>query len=151
MACIKPEKNKTIFFLLLIIGSPVFICLISLWPAYIAWYYPIFVAWTHALIVSGFFAFMILTRNRTKIENGNGTRTKTGIENEIGNRTLTGKVQKTRFENAIPTISRPSFDNNFSLTSLPSYDQVLINQQNYKIEEETPPPTYDEIVLKMNV
>ena len=33
--------------------------------------------------------------------------------------------------------------------SLPSYDQV-INQPNYEIEEE-PPPTYDEIVLKINM
>ena len=32
--------------------------------------------------------------------------------------------------------------------SLPSYDQV-INQSNYEIEEE-PPPTYDEIILKIN-
>ena len=47
----------------------------------------------------------------------------------------------------IPTISSPTFDN----FSLPSYDQVLINQQNYEIEEETAPPTYDEIVLKINM
>ena len=148
MACIKPEKitdySCCLLLVVLIIGALfAYGLLIS--------YYPIVVAGFFALIVSGFFAFTILTRNRTKIENGNGTRTKTGIENEIGNRTLTGKVQRTRFENAIPTISRPSFDNNFSLTSLPSYDQVLVNQQNYEIEEETPPPTYDEIVLKMNV
>ena len=32
--------------------------------------------------------------------------------------------------------------------SLPSYDQV-INQSNYEIEEE-PPPTYDEVILKIN-
>ena len=32
--------------------------------------------------------------------------------------------------------------------SLPSYDEV-INQSNYEIEEE-PPPTYDEVILKIN-
>ena len=31
---------------------------------------------------------------------------------------------------------------------LPSYDEV-INQTNYEIEEE-PPPTYDEVILKIN-
>jgi hypothetical protein len=39
-----------------------------------------------------------------------------------------------------PPLERPLF--------LPSYDQV-INQSNYEIEEE-PPPTYDEIILKIN-
>jgi hypothetical protein len=33
--------------------------------------------------------------------------------------------------------------------SLPSYDEA-INQPNCKIEEE-PPPTYDEIILKINM
>ena len=33
-------------------------------------------------------------------------------------------------------------------TSLPSYDNV-ISQTNYKIDE-SPPPTYDEIILKID-
>ena len=67
---------------------------------------------------------------------------------------------------AIPTISRPILDDLFQPSNsvganapsapplegplfLPSYDEV-INQPNYEDEEE-PPPTYDEVVLKIDI
>ena len=114
------------------------------------------------------------TRTRTRNRIGNGT---TGNLNEFilydSNR---GSVLETSnlpspnhfstYNYTIPTISSIYLSDTLSEPSnsvganvpsapplegslfLPSYDEV-INQSNYEIEEE-PPPTYDEVVLKIN-